>query len=75
MGDGQALGILLSWGFELAIAHLSNQTDQLALLEFKHQIANNPVFNSWNASLHFCQWKGVECGHRHRRVIGLNLTG
>ncbi|KAM7469603.1 hypothetical protein LguiA_007786 [Lonicera macranthoides] len=55
-------------------AHLSNQTDQLALLEFKHQIANNPVFNSWNTSLHFCQWKGVECGHRHRRVIGLNLT-
>ncbi|KAM7469596.1 hypothetical protein LguiA_007779 [Lonicera macranthoides] len=55
-------------------SHLSNQTDQLALLEFKHQIANNPVFNSWNTSLHFCQWKGVECRHRHRRVIGLNLT-
>ncbi|KAM7473927.1 hypothetical protein LguiB_021170 [Lonicera macranthoides] len=54
--------------------HFSNQTDQLALLEFKHQIANNLVFNSWNTSLHFCQWKGVECGHRHRRVIGLNLT-
>ncbi|KAM7469578.1 hypothetical protein LguiA_007761 [Lonicera macranthoides] len=58
----------------LTVAHLSNQTDQLALLEFKHQIANNPVFNSWNTSLHFCLWKGVECGHRHRRVIGLNLT-
>ncbi|KAM7469567.1 hypothetical protein LguiA_007750 [Lonicera macranthoides] len=56
-----------------ANAHLSNQTDQLALLEFKHQIANNPIFNSWNTSLHFCQWKGVECGHRHHRVIGLNL--
>ncbi|KAM7469524.1 hypothetical protein LguiA_007707 [Lonicera macranthoides] len=55
-------------------AHLSNQTDQLALLEFKHQIANNPVFNSWNTSLHFCKWEGVECGHRHHRVIGLNLT-
>ncbi|KAM7473842.1 hypothetical protein LguiB_021085 [Lonicera macranthoides] len=39
-------------------AQLSNQTDQLALLEFKQQIANNPVFNSWNTSLHFCQWKG-----------------
>ncbi|KAM7469640.1 hypothetical protein LguiA_007823 [Lonicera macranthoides] len=55
-------------------AHLSNQTDQLALLEFKHQIADNPAFNSWNTSLHFCQWKGVECGHQHRRVIGLNLS-
>ncbi|KAM7469531.1 hypothetical protein LguiA_007714 [Lonicera macranthoides] len=58
----------------LANAHLSNQTDQLALLEFKHQIANNPVFDSWNTSLHFCQWKGVECGHRLHRVIGLNLS-
>ncbi|KAM7473423.1 hypothetical protein LguiB_020666 [Lonicera macranthoides] len=58
----------------LASAHLSNQTDQLALLEFKHQIANNPIFNSWNTSLHFCQWKGVECGHQHHRVIGLNLS-
>ncbi|KAM7469622.1 hypothetical protein LguiA_007805 [Lonicera macranthoides] len=57
----------------LTVAHLSNQTDQLALLEFKHQIANNPVFNSWNNSLHFCKWEGVECGHRHHRVIGLNL--
>ncbi|KAM7469614.1 hypothetical protein LguiA_007797 [Lonicera macranthoides] len=57
-----------------ASAHLSNQTDQLALLEFKHQIANNLVFNSWNTSLHFCQWKGVECGHRHHRVISLNLS-
>ncbi|KAM7469517.1 hypothetical protein LguiA_007700 [Lonicera macranthoides] len=55
-------------------AHLSNQTDQLALLEFKHQIANNPVFNSWNTSLHFCQWEGVECGRQHHRVVGLNLT-
>ncbi|KAM7469585.1 hypothetical protein LguiA_007768 [Lonicera macranthoides] len=55
-------------------AHLSNQTDQLALLEFKHQISNNPVFNSWNTSLHFCQWKGVECGYQHRRVISLNLA-
>ncbi|KAM7469529.1 hypothetical protein LguiA_007712 [Lonicera macranthoides] len=54
--------------------HLSNQTDQLALLKFKHQIANNLVFNSWNTSLHFCKWEGVECGHRHHRVIGLNLT-
>ncbi|KAM7469619.1 hypothetical protein LguiA_007802 [Lonicera macranthoides] len=57
-----------------ASAHLSNQTDQLALLEFKHQIANNLAFNSWNTSLHFCQWKGVECGHRHHRVISLNLA-
>ncbi|KAM7523420.1 hypothetical protein LguiA_013322 [Lonicera macranthoides] len=68
--------IFLLCQHSLARADLANQTDQLTLLEFKHQIANNPVFDSWNTSLHFCQWKGVQCGHRHRgRVIGLNLTG
>ncbi|CAM8907189.1 unnamed protein product [Rhodiola kirilowii] len=30
--------------------------------------------NSWNASLHFCQWQGVTCGKRHRRVTVLGLV-
>ncbi|CAM8899463.1 unnamed protein product [Rhodiola kirilowii] len=30
--------------------------------------------NSWNASLHFCQWQGVICGKRHRRVTVLDLV-
>ncbi|XP_030965907.1 LRR receptor-like serine/threonine-protein kinase EFR [Quercus lobata] len=29
--------------------------------------------SSWNDSIHFCQWKGVSCGRRHRRVTVLNL--
>ncbi|KAM7481044.1 hypothetical protein LguiB_005627 [Lonicera macranthoides] len=58
-------------------AHSANQTDQLALFEFKHLIANDPheFLNSWNNSLHFCQWQGITCGNRHHRVIGLNLSG
>ncbi|XP_028054895.1 probable LRR receptor-like serine/threonine-protein kinase At3g47570 [Camellia sinensis] len=31
------------------------------------------VTSSWNDSLHFCQWEGVLCGHRHQRVTALSL--
>ncbi|KAL7169692.1 hypothetical protein ACSBR2_034677 [Camellia fascicularis] len=39
------------------------------------QITHDPmlVTSSWNDSLHFCQWEGVLCGHRHQRVIALSL--
>ncbi|CAM8904495.1 unnamed protein product [Rhodiola kirilowii] len=30
--------------------------------------------NSWNSSLHFCQWQGVTCGKRHKRVTAIDLT-
>nr|GMD56250.1 probable LRR receptor-like serine/threonine-protein kinase At3g47570 [Ipomoea batatas] len=54
----------------------SNETDRNSLLEFKHRISNDPngVFlNSWNDSVHHCDWQGVSCGHRHPRVVGLEL--
>ena len=53
----------------------SNETDQLALLEFKAKITHDPfgAMSSWNASIHFCQWQGVTCGRRHQRVTVLNL--
>ena len=53
---------------------LPNETDKLALLEFKPHI-NSPlsVLVSWNESFHFCQWVGVTCGNKHQRVIGLDL--
>ncbi|KAJ9174760.1 hypothetical protein P3X46_013366 [Hevea brasiliensis] len=55
--------------------HKSNETDRLALLEFKARITNDPfgVFSSWNSSLHFCHWHGVICGRRHQRVTVLDL--
>ncbi|KAK7300539.1 hypothetical protein RJT34_11385 [Clitoria ternatea] len=58
----------------LALA-LSSETDKLALLALKGKLTNGvPDFlPSWNHSLHFCEWQGVECGHRHIRVIGLHL--
>ncbi|KAF8017590.1 hypothetical protein BT93_H2697 [Corymbia citriodora subsp. variegata] len=51
-----------------------NETDRLALQEFKAQIADpGGVFSSWNDSSHFCEWYGVKCSHRHRRVVVLDL--
>ena len=52
-----------------------NMTDHQALVAFKTQITRDPenVFSSWNDSLHFCEWEGVTCGRKHRRVIVLDL--
>ncbi|KAF5442739.1 hypothetical protein F2P56_035364 [Juglans regia] len=52
------------------------EADRLALLEFKKGITHDPfmVFSSWNNSIGFCQWQGVTCGHRHRRVTKLRLV-
>ncbi|XP_059665775.1 probable LRR receptor-like serine/threonine-protein kinase At3g47570 [Cornus florida] len=53
-----------------------NETDRFALLAFKAKITNDPfmVMSSWNVSIHFCQWHGVTCGRRHKRVIKLDLN-
>ncbi|CAL5366290.1 unnamed protein product [Camellia sinensis] len=55
---------------------LGNETDRLALLEFKAKITHDPLdfISSWNDSTHFCQWQGVTCSRRHQRVTGLSLN-
>ncbi|KAL7253366.1 hypothetical protein ACSBR1_007821 [Camellia fascicularis] len=55
---------------------VGNETDHFALLAFKSKILQDPyrVVSSWNNSLHFCEWQGVICGHRHRRVTIIDLT-
>ncbi|KAM7523462.1 hypothetical protein LguiA_013364 [Lonicera macranthoides] len=54
-------------------ASCSNETDHLSLLAIKAQITSDTM-QQWNQSLHFCQWKGVSCGKRHKtRVVGLNF--
>ena len=52
-----------------------NETDYQALLAVKTKITKDPgnVLSSWNDSLHFCQWEGVTCSRKHRRVTVLNL--
>ncbi|XP_023757191.1 receptor kinase-like protein Xa21 [Lactuca sativa] len=49
-----------------------NETDYHALLHFKSMITNDPL-SSWNDSFHFCEWSGVSCGKRHRRVTDLRM--
>ncbi|KAF5446747.1 hypothetical protein F2P56_032350 [Juglans regia] len=54
----------------------SNETDKLALLEFKSHVDQDPLISvlaAWNESFHFCHWLGVTCGNKHQRVIGLDL--
>nr|GEV80486.1 leucine-rich repeat protein [Tanacetum cinerariifolium] len=52
-----------------------NETDYLALLSFKSMITQDPyqVLTSWNHSFHFCDWSGISCGKRHKRVTVLWL--
>ncbi|GJZ38368.1 leucine-rich repeat protein [Tanacetum coccineum] len=53
-----------------------NETDYLALLSFKSKITQDPcqVLTSWNHSFHFCEWSGISCGKRHKRVTVLQLA-
>ncbi|KAF8026931.1 hypothetical protein BT93_F3426 [Corymbia citriodora subsp. variegata] len=69
------LGIVLALCFN-QVSSTTNETDRLALLAFKADITRDPfgVLNSWNNSIGFCQWYGVTCGQRHRRVTVLDLS-
>ncbi|KAK4592256.1 hypothetical protein RGQ29_016683 [Quercus rubra] len=69
---------ILLWWCGLLVTSIvggNNETDRLALLEFKAKITHDPlqVLSSWNHSIHFCQWRGVTCGRRLQRVIVLDL--
>ncbi|XP_031264232.1 probable LRR receptor-like serine/threonine-protein kinase At3g47570 [Pistacia vera] len=50
--------------------------DLVALQSFKLKIIHDPhgVLNSWNDSHHFCEWEGITCGRKHRRVTVLALN-
>ncbi|ESR41520.1 hypothetical protein CICLE_v10013815mg, partial [Citrus x clementina] len=49
--------------------------DLATLQAFKSMISHDPqgILNSWNDSRHFCEWEGITCGRRHRRVTALDL--
>ncbi|XP_071709628.1 uncharacterized protein [Rutidosis leptorrhynchoides] len=67
--------IFLATGTTISASYDGNETDHMALLSFKKMITRDPygVLNSWNTSFHFCDWSGVSCGKRHRRVTALQL--
>ncbi|KAF7851299.1 hypothetical protein BT93_L4156 [Corymbia citriodora subsp. variegata] len=67
--------IILLFGSVLSLVEIGgDKIDRLALLEFKAQIVDpGRVLNSWNDSNHFCEWYGVTCDRRHRRVTIMDL--
>jgi hypothetical protein len=57
------------------ILAFADDTDRLALLDFKKRISEDPlqIMSSWNDSTHFCNWFGVTCSPSSKRVVVLNL--
>ncbi|CAM8992821.1 unnamed protein product [Rhodiola kirilowii] len=51
-----------------------NENDRAALMAMRDEFIgsgippNGSALKSWNTSLHFCLWKGIRCGKRHKRV-------
>nr|XP_027108809.1 receptor kinase-like protein Xa21 [Coffea arabica] len=52
-------------------------SDQSALLSLKAKITGDPheiLASNWSATSSVCDWRGVTCGSRHRRVTALNIS-
>ncbi|CAA7036659.1 unnamed protein product [Microthlaspi erraticum] len=56
---------------------LLEASDRQALLDFKSQVSEGKrsVLSSWNNSFPLCNWRGVTCGNKHKRVTRLDLGG
>ncbi|PWA43971.1 protein kinase-like domain-containing protein [Artemisia annua] len=69
------LAIICLTSATVSASYGGNETDYLALLSFKSKITQDPykVLTSWNHSFHFCEWSGISCGKRHKRVTALRL--
>ncbi|GFZ07124.1 hypothetical protein Acr_19g0000610 [Actinidia rufa] len=51
-------------------------TDQSALLALKSSLILDPnsiLVTNWTIRTLVCNWIGVVCGHRHKRVVALNI--
>ena len=63
--------------FYCQASSFTDQTDKQALLEFQSNLSPNSRVSlaSWNESVDLCNWTGVTCARKHKRVTGLNLSG
>ncbi|GKE54628.1 leucine-rich repeat protein, partial [Tanacetum coccineum] len=70
------LSIICLTSATVSASYGGNETDYHALLSFKSKITHDPykVLASWNQSFHFCEWSGISCGKRHKRVTALKLN-
>ncbi|PPR88688.1 hypothetical protein GOBAR_AA31998 [Gossypium barbadense] len=75
------LALLIIFHFSMATISMKLTTiltDQSALLVLKDHVIHDPanvLTTSWSASAPVCNWFGVSCGSKHRRVTALNLSG
>ncbi|XP_024467598.2 probable LRR receptor-like serine/threonine-protein kinase At3g47570 isoform X7 [Populus trichocarpa] len=71
----RAIVLLLLCLTSSALSIDRNETDRLALLDFKSKMTRDPlgIMRLWNSSIHFCQWFGVTCSQKHQRVTVLDL--
>ena len=56
----------------------SINTDQLALIALKEHVTHDPrnlLATNWSTSTSVCNWFGVSCGSKHKRVTALDLSG
>ncbi|GJU90966.1 kinase-like domain-containing protein [Tanacetum coccineum] len=69
------LAIICLTSATVSASNGGNETDYHALLSFKSMITHDPykVLATWNHSFHFCEWSGISCGKRHKRVTALRL--
>ena len=55
--------------------HLSNASDQQALIGFMSAITYDPSLSlRTKPNISFCQWTGVICSRRRQRVVSLNVS-
>ncbi|KAH6765225.1 hypothetical protein C2S51_016474 [Perilla frutescens var. frutescens] len=55
----------------------NSTTDEHALLAFKSSITDpfGVLTKNWSSKTSICDWIGVTCGRKHKRVIALNVSG
>ncbi|CDP11283.1 unnamed protein product [Coffea canephora] len=61
----------------LAMFPTNITTDQSSLLALRAHISVDPLqilAKNWSVGSSICDWIGVSCGSRHRRVTGLNIS-
>ncbi|CDP18319.1 unnamed protein product [Coffea canephora] len=62
----------------MAAGNTNVTTDQLALLALRDRMINSEpreiLAKNWSITSSVCDWIGVTCGSRHRRVTALNIS-
>uniref|UniRef100_A0A7N0T6D6 non-specific serine/threonine protein kinase n=1 Tax=Kalanchoe fedtschenkoi TaxID=63787 RepID=A0A7N0T6D6_KALFE len=72
--------ILVSLSASIFSEESNSEQDRMALLALRDGFISGgtppdgSALSSWNSSLHFCEWQGVTCGKKHKRVTGIWLS-